>query len=189
MKPGLLPIVFSLLCSFTSLPQSRSRVPSAVPDSRVIVDIRQVDFRNFAYVVNSKSYKLRDGYYAEVGADKSQWELGMVDGPYYGDLTGDGKDEVAFILSYGRTQSPTISEARVYTLINGRPVPLAVFAVADSVYCRLDHYLKIEEGTITVEHIVANNTRCDHDEVIQYRWNGNRFWPIGEPKKMPCRCM
>lgn len=171
------------------MPQSRNGIPAASADQIAIVDIRQIDFRNFTYVVNSKSYKLRDGYYAEDGAASSQWELGMVDGPYYGDLTGDGKDEVAFVLSHGPAKSPTVAEARVYTLRNGRPVTLSTFAVTDSVKCRLDHYLKIEDGMISIEHVFGKDTRCDHNEIIQYRWNAGRFVPIGDPKWMPCRCM
>jgi len=181
--------MFGLLWSLTAAPQSHKATTDASPDQKSIVDIRQIDFRNFTYVVNSRSYKLRDGYYAEAGAADTQWELGMVDGPYYGDLTGDGKDEVAFVLSYGRTQSPTAAEARVYTLQNGRPITLATFAVADSVYCRLDHYLAVAEGMISIEHVFSKDTRCDHNEIIQYRWNGSRFVPIGDPKRMPCRCM
>jgi hypothetical protein len=173
----------------TAVPQSRNGTASSSSGPTAIVDIRQIDFRNLTYVVNSKSYKLRDGYYAEDIDANSQWELGMVDGPYYGDLTGDGKDEVAFVLSYGRAQSPTVSEARVYTLQNGRPVTIATFAVADSVNCRLEHYLEIAEGMLTIEHVLAKDSRCDHNEIIQYRWNGRQFLPIGDPKRMPCRCI
>jgi len=189
LKRYLVPIAFGLFCSMTAMPQSRNGAINASPDPKVIVDIRQIDFRNFTYVVNSKSYKLRDGYYAEDDGATSQWELGMVDGPYYGDLTGDGKDEVAFVLSYGRAQSPTVAEARVYTLQNGRPVALATFAVADSINCRLDHYLEIAEGMINVEHVFGTDTRCDHGEIIQYRWDGKHFAPIGDPKRTPCRCL
>ncbi len=113
----------------------------------------------------------------------------MIDGPYYGDLTGDGKDEVAFVLGYGAAQSPNAAEARVYTLQQGRPLLLATFVVADSISCRLDHYLEVYNGMIGVERIYGNDARCDHNEVVQYRWSGGRFTPVGAAKIMNCRCM
>lgn len=181
-----------LLSSSDTLAQSRTTRNKSLSTSsgeQAVIDIRQIDFKNFAYTLGAKTYKLRDGYYAETTAAGTQWELGMIDGPYYGDLTGDGKDEIAFILSYGAAQSPNAAEARVYTLQNGRPLLLATFAVADSVRCRLDHYLEVYNGLIGVERIYGSDARCDHNEIIQYRWSGGRFMPVGAAKIMNCRCM
>jgi hypothetical protein len=172
-----------------ALAQSRNKSVSRASGEQAIIDIRQIDFKNFAYTLGTKAYKLRDGYYAETTAAETQWELGMIDGPYYGDLTGDGKDEVAFVLSYGAAQSPNAAEARVYTLQNGRPALLATFVVAESVRCRLDHYLEVYNGMLGVERIYGSDARCDHNEVTQYRWSGGRFMPVGAAKIMNCRCM
>ena len=170
--------------------QARSKKrPPAPPAAQAVIDIRQIDFKNFTYMLDARSYKLRDGYYAETVAANTQWELGMVDGPFYGDLTGDGKDEVAFVLSHGTAQAPSAAEARVYSLQNGRPVLLATFILADSINCTLDHYILIEDGMITVERVYGKGDACDHNEVTQYRWNTNRFMPVGATKRMPCRCM
>jgi hypothetical protein len=179
-----------LLFSSPALAQSRNKSVSGASGEQAVIDIRQIDFKNFAYTIGAKTYKLRDGYYAEtIPAAGTQWELGMIDGPYYGDLTGDGKDEVAFVLSYGAAQSPNAAEARVYTLQNGRPLLLATFVVADSVRCRLDHYLEVYQGIIGVERIYGSEARCNHNEVVQYRWSGGRFMPVGAAKIMNCRCM
>jgi hypothetical protein len=179
-----------LLCLLNILQaQSRSKRPPTAPAGQAIIDIRQIDFKNFTYMLDARSYKLRDGYYAETIVADTQWELGMVDGPFYGDLTGDGKDEVAFVLSHGTAQAPSAAEARVYSLQSGRPVLLATFAVAESVNCTLDHYIEIEDGMITIERVYGKDARCDHNEITQYRWNTNRFMPVGATKRMPCRCM
>jgi len=187
-------ILFCLLCSWATLAQSRGKkrhVTRAVtaPADPPIIDIRQIDFRNFTYTIDNKSYKLRDGFYAETIAPNVQWELGMVDGPYYGDLTGDRKDEVAFVLSHGRAQAPNAAEARVYTLANGRPVLLATFILNESINCQLDHYIHIEDGMITVERIYGKDTHCDHNEVTAYRWNGTQFMPVGAARRTNCHCM
>ena len=189
MKRPIVILVFSLLLYSNAFPQSRNKSASSSSGEQAIIDIRQIDFKNFAYTLGAKTYKLRDGYYAETIVAGTQWELGMIDGPYYSDLTGDGKDEVAFILSYGAAQSPNAAEARVYTLQNGRPMLLATFVVADSISCRLDHYLEVYNGMIGVERIYGSDARCDHNEIIQYRWSGGRFMPVGAAKIMACRCM
>jgi hypothetical protein len=189
LKRPFVILALCLLFSSSTLAQSRNKSVSRASSEQAIIDIRQIDFKNFAYTLEAKTYKLRDGYYAETTAPGTQWELGMIDGPYYGDLTGDGKDEVAFVLSYGTAQSPNAAEARVYTLQNGRPVLLATFVVADSVRCRLDHYLEVYNGMIGIERIYGSDARCDRNEIIQYRWSGSRFTPVGAAKIMNCRCM
>ena len=178
-----------MLCALCGAAQSRKERAVRTPSAQPIVDIRQIDFRNFTYTLDGRSYNLRDGFYAGVVAPDAQWSLGLVDGPYYGDLTGDKKDEVAFVLRHGPTETPNAAEARIYTLQNGQPVLLSTFVVADSVNCELDHYLKIEDGTITIERVYGKDSRCDHNEVIQYRWTVDHFAPVGAIKRMNCRCM
>lgn len=154
-----------------------------------IISIHQIDFRNYTLTLNGKSYKLIDGYYAETIAPDAQWSVGMVDGPYYGDLTGDKREEVAFVLRYGPVVNPDKAEARVYTLQKGKPVLLATFPIAQTLNCELDHYIRVEDGTVTIERIYGNDSRCDHNEITQYRWNGSDFMPVGDVRRVPCRCM
>lgn len=189
-------ILFCLLCATIIFAQSRGKrrhataaATKASDPAPTIIDIRQIDFRNFSYTIDNKSYKLRDGYFAETIAPNVQWELGLVDGPYYGDLTGDRKDEVAFVLSHGAAQSPNAAEARVYTLQNRRPVLLATFTLVDSLSCELDHYIHIADGMITVERVYGKDSRCDHNEVTDYRWNGTQFMSVGAPRRLNCHCM
>ncbi|MGA9995776.1 MAG: hypothetical protein WBP93_10190 [Pyrinomonadaceae bacterium] len=189
MKRLVIAVLLLMLCALCGMAQSRNKRTTATPRTQPIVDIRQIDFRNFTYTLDGRAYNLRDGFYAGNVAPDTQWSLGMADGPYYGDLTGDKKDEVAFILRHGPTETPNAAEARVYTLQNGQPILLATFIVADSINCELDHYLKIEDGTITIERIYGKDSQCDHNEVTQYRWNGDHFAPVGTIKRMPCRCM
>lgn len=182
------------LLSFLVVPaQTRrnNRAASSSSSSRPnIVDIRQIDFRNFAYVLNARTYKLRDGFYAENSLAGTRWELGMVDGPFYGDLTGDGKDEVAFVLGYGALQATSTAEARVYTLQQGQARLLATLVVKDAVNCELDHYIRVADGMVVIEHVHATKDgRCDYNEVTEYRWNGQSFQPIGPSTRTPCRCM
>lgn len=194
MKRFTVTIVLVLLCAASVLAQSRSgrrtsTVHASTASDPPIIDIHQIDFRNYTFPLNGKYYKLIDGFYAETIATNVQWRFAMVDGPYFGDLTGDRKDEVAFVFSYGNLYAPQTTEARVYTLRNGQAVLLATFSLAHSVQCELDHYIHIDDGMLIVERIIEKGTACDHNEITQYRWNGSEFMPVGTVKRMPCRCM
>lgn len=167
-------------------PNSRASSSSGEPG---VVDIRQIDFYNFSYVLNGKSYKLRDGFYAENVAPNTRWELGMVDGPFYGDLTGDGKDETAFVLGHGTPEAAQAAEARVYTLRGGRAVLIATLPVKEAIACELDHHIRITDGMIIIERVYGREGRCDYNEITEYRWNGTLFAPMGASTRMPCRCM
>lgn len=190
LKRAHLAAVLCLLCFFTVAAQSRNRGATSSSSAQPnVIDIRQIDFRNFSYTLNGRLYKLIDGFYAENMAAGTRWELQLVDGPYYGDLTGDGKDEVAFVLNYGAERGAQLAEVRVYTLRQGRAVLLATLMVKDSVNCELDHYIHIEDGMIRVERVDGTNSRCAYNEVTEYRWNGNSFAPMGASRRTPCRCM
>ena len=189
MKRLVVIAVVVIVCAMCGWAQSRKGRRALAPPQPSIISIQQIDFKNYTLPLNDKSYKLIDGFYAETIAPNTQWRLEMADGPYYGDLTGDKKEEVAFVLRYGPVDAPNMAEARVYTLKNGTPVLLATFQIVNAVSCQLVNYMKIEDGTIIVERIYGDGSRCDHDEITQYRWNGTGFMPVGEVKRVPCHCL
>jgi hypothetical protein len=189
LKRFMITVVVVTLCAASGFTQSRRRQAASALSEAAIIDIIQVDFKNYTFPLNGRSYKLVDGFYAETIAPNIQWGLMLADGPYYGDLTGDRKNEVAFVLRYGPVGSPNMAEARVYTLRNGRPVLLSTLVVANSVSCELDHYIDVDDGMIRVERTFGNGAQCDHNEITYYRWDGSGFMPVGEVKRRPCRCM
>ena len=167
--------------------RGRRRVPAPAAES--VVGIEAIDFENYTYPLGGQSYKLVGGYYAGGVAPDAQWELRVAEAPYYGDLTGDGKNEALVVLSYGTVGGAHTVEARVYTLRGGSPALLQTFPVADALSCELDHYVDLDEGKVRVERIYGRAGRCDHNEVSEYRWDGAKFMPVGEAKAMRCRCM
>jgi hypothetical protein len=189
LKRLVITLVLVFACAGGGPAQSRSKRRAPAPQQPSLITILQVDFRNYTFPLNGKSYRLIDGFYAENTAPGVQWALGLVDGPYYGDLTGDKKEEVAFVLRYGQVGAPAAAEARVYTLRDGQPALLATLPVADGVACQLDHYIKIEDGMLSVERLYGSGQRCDHTEVTQYRWDGRGLTPVGAPARGQCRCI
>lgn len=182
-------ILLLTLTPVSGMAQARSRRRVPQPAAESVTGIELIDFENYTHVLNGQSYKLVGGYYARNTAPDTQWELRVVETPYYGDLTGDGKNEAVMVLSYGVVRGPHTVEARVYTLQKGRPVLLATFPIADSISCELDHYVDLDEGMVRVERVYGRAAQCDRNEVSDYRWNGTEFIPIGETRTMRCRCM
>ena len=189
LKRFVIAVVVVMLCAAGGFSQSRRRQRAAAPGEAALIHIIQVDFMNYTHPLGGRSYKLIDGFYAETIAPDNQWGLMLADGPYYGDLTGDRKEEAAFVFRYGPVGRPNMAEARVYTLRDGRPVLLATLVVANAVDCELDHYIDIDDGMLRVERTFGTGTQCDHNEITQYRWDGSGFMPVGEVRRRPCRCM
>jgi hypothetical protein len=184
-------LALAMVCAAVLAAQSRGgrrQRPPAQAEAAVI-NIIQIDFMNYTFQLNGRAYKLIDGFYAEMVAPDEQWGLMLADGPYYGDLTGDKKEEAAFVFRYGPVGGLNMAEARVYTLRGGAPALLATLVVANSVDCELDHYIDVDDGMLRVERVFGNGTRCERNEVTQYRWDGKGFMPVGEVKTRPCRCM
>jgi hypothetical protein len=185
----LVVVLLILLAHLSVAGQAQSRRRAPAPVAEPAVGIEAIDFENYTYPLNGQSYKLIGGYYAKNTAPNMQWELRVAEAIYYGDLTGDGRNEAVVVLSYGAVAGPHTVEARVYTLRGGLPALLATFPVADTLSCELDHYVDLDDGKLKVERIYGQAGRCDHNEVREYRWDGATFMPVGEAKTMRCRCM
>lgn len=185
----IIAILLAALAYASVAAQTRARRRSPAPAAEQVVGIEAIDFENYAYPLNGQSYKLIGGYYARNTAPNAQWELRVAEPPYYGDLTGDSKNEAVVVLSHGAVGGPHTVEARVYTLRNGRAALLATFPVVDTLSCDLDHYIDLDDGKVRIERILGSAGRCERNEVSEYRWDGTRFMPVGETKTMPCRCM
>jgi hypothetical protein len=182
-------VLLAALAHACAAGQARGRRKVPAPASKSVVGIEAIDFENYTYTLDGQSYKLIGGYYARGAAPNPQWELRVAEAPYYGDLTGDGRNEAVVVLSHGAVGGPHTVEARVYTLRDGRAALLSTFAVEDALSCDLDHYVDLDDGKLRIERVYGRAARCDHNEVREYRWDGAKFMPVGDAKTMPCRCM
>lgn len=191
MKSQQLVIAALLLMAAHLSVAAQARGPRRVPApaAEKFVGVEAIDFENYTYPLNGQSYRLIGGYYARNTAPNTQWELRFAEPLYYGDLTGDSRNEAVVVLSYGVVGGPHTVEARVYTLRGGGAALLATFPVADTLSCELDHYVDLDDGKVRIERVYGRAGRCEHNEIREYRWDGNSFMPVGEAKTMPCRCM
>lgn len=169
--------------------QTRGRRRNPARAAETFVGIEAIDFENYTYPLQGRSFKLIGGYYAGNTAQGAQWELRVAETPSYGDLTGDGKNEAVVVLGYGPVGGARTVEVRVYTLRAGMPALLATLPAADTLDCELDHYVDLDEGKLRIERVYGRAGRCDHNEIVEFRWDGKGFMPVGDAKTMPCRCM
>ena len=190
MRQLIIVVLLTTLTAHASVAaQTRSRRRVPAPAAETVVGIEAIDFENYTYPLQGRSYKLIGGYYAGNSAPDAQWELRVAETPYYGDLTGDGRNEAVVVLVHGAVGGPHTVEARVYTLREGRAALLATFPLADTLSCDLDHYVDLDDGKVRLERVHGRAARCEHNEVREYRWDGTKFMPVGDAKTMPCRCM
>lgn len=99
--------------------RGRRRVPAPAAES--FVGIEAIDFENYTYPLNGRSYKLIGGYYAGGAAQSAQWELRLAETPSYGDLTGDGRSEAVVVLGYGPVGGRTPSSCASTPYAGGGP--------------------------------------------------------------------
>src|SRR5215213_944663 len=104
--------VVAAVCAAGGFAQSRRRQRTPAQAESAIISIIQVDFMNYTFPLNGGSYKLIDGFYAGTAGVDAQWGLMLADGLYYGDLTGDKKEEAAFVFRYGPIGGFNMAEAR-----------------------------------------------------------------------------
>ena len=150
------------------------------------LNIRSVDFSNFTYSWTAdlgnpkKSFTLRDG---ELPATRN--ERGLIDemgvsfqGVKYGDVTGDGLEEAFVSLSIQTGGSAIPGIIYIYTLREGRPVPLWSRSTGD----RADGGLRdvyAENGQLVVELNSSVGSRGDCCPTrftrTHYEWRGGRF--------------
>jgi hypothetical protein len=98
-------------------------------------NIRDVPWRDRAYEVEGRSITVKDGMYRE--ETPSVVEL-RISEPAFGDLTGDGREDVVLIKYMNFGGSGTFTEAEVYTLRDGRPLLLGRIPGGDRAMGGLD---------------------------------------------------
>ncbi|HEX8846350.1 MAG TPA: hypothetical protein VF791_17010 [Pyrinomonadaceae bacterium] len=173
---AVLPFVALLLLTAVYAQQN----PQAGPIVNSAGDIRQIDFKNFAYAgpkseQDAKPVELRDG--KQISAGGAETSLMRV---AYGDLTGDRNDEAVVLLRGQNTRiSRTLDELFVYTLKNGKVTALAHFdggRRGEYVLSigSLGSNFKIEDGLLVLDHAILREGEDvpTHYYTVKYRWNG-----------------
>ena len=144
-----------------------------------VVDIRQVDFRDFTYRLEwdqeKEIIRLRDGGWTR--ADGAEFGLQRIT---YGDLTSDRSEEAIILLRGQNTRtSRTLDEVFIYTLKDGKVIALAHFEGGR----RGDYILSVEslKSNFRVEDrlLILDQAILREGEyvptqyyTIKYRWNG-----------------
>ncbi len=151
----------------------------AVSTAKFVKDIRQVDFRNFTYVLECETEKetiqLRDGRW--IRADGAESGLMRIT---YGDVTGDGSEEAIILLRGQNTRiGRTLDEVFVYTLKSGKAVAVAHFEGGrrgDYILSvgSLGSNFKVEDRLLILDQAILREGEYVPTQyyTIKYRWNG-----------------
>lgn len=157
--------------------------PSATSRTKVVTDIRQVDFKNFSYFIEGHTHNgrffpaqmvaLRDGAFVIMSHDHSYRKHYIeLEGEYprFGDLTNDGKDEAVVLVNSGGDESPIYTQGFIYTVEDRHVKLFTRFGGESEVDSRSIIDATIMGGLLVLE-------RSDRDrqalETDSYRWNGD----------------
>lgn len=177
-------ILFLISLSVTTQGQ---RVTSFQIQRGRLVNIRQVDFRNFTYRVSGFSesptdVKLRNGQYVEKEGGLITYSV-KLQKVAFGDLTGDGNEEAALVLIVSGGGSGFVTEGFIYNLRNGQVALLSSFEGGEGGHTDSIETVNIMGGTLDVEHTDSSGNVWR----IHYRWNGTRLIETGrtKPRRKP----
>lgn len=171
-----------------TVPQPTNTV--AVKDaanSRELTDIKQVDFRNFAYRADtacfdeSRTINTQNGEYKEFGerANKLKFYL-KINNVVYGDLTGDGSDEA--IVQVSCDAGSYINEALIYTLRDNQPMLLTVLDAGHRALGGIIS-LEVKNSLLLVKRYASATDAATPKYVFSetLRWDGNQFVEAAKP--------
>jgi hypothetical protein len=187
MKYTRLALFFFVLAISLATPAQRRTKGQAQPTG-VKTDIKQVDFKNYTYLVNGKSIHVRKGTGAYIDRrDRDESFSADVDKIVYGDLTGDGMDEAAVVIAYRGSGSGSFNDGFVYALKNGHPQLLTTFKGGD----RADGSIadvKIQSGLLVVERFAPESPGSGlccpkYIDTTKYRWSGSGLVQVGRAQR------
>jgi len=119
------------------------------------------------------------------GREYVQYEGFKLDFVKFADLTGDGRDEAIVVLRYLSGGSQTSNYVYVYTFEDGHPKLLAYCHTGDRAYSGL-YGVNGRGGTLVFELFDADHRSgdcCSSGVIVRrFKWQGNRFEPIGVPE-------
>lgn len=169
-KPVLTPLIIGF--AFLLASQCVAQVPT-----RSYSDIRQVDFRNFTYRVTGflerpSDIRLRDGMYVEKDRGLVTYSVKLTT-VAYGDVTGDGEEDAAIVLTVSGGGSGFVTEGVVYTLRNGRAALLSNFEGGEGGHADSIQNVHMANGRLGVVYV----NRAGNTHSVDYRWDGQRFVP------------
>lgn len=156
-------------------------------------DIRQVDFKNFTFKPfclgeEPREVRVSDGEYFEEkevdGYTERFFFNATVEG--YGDVDGDGREEVLINSICNTGGTGNFSEGFVYTMRQGKPFLLARIEGGDRAFGGIRE-ISFENGIITVDRNAPGEMggACCAEEAIKtlYKWNGTGLIEFGQTEK------
>jgi hypothetical protein len=162
-------------------------------------DIRSADFRNRTYdlagtacakVLGRNTVTVKDNPRGNPHGNRGFRPTSL----YYGDLTGDGREDAVLLVACGGGETPT-EQPFVYTMHDGTLERIAVFEAGRRAHGGLVRGREctecaggvlIHDGDMYMARTYGTKVCCpEYIEIRRYRWDGNRFELIAGPDRKP----
>ena len=190
-----------IILTFSGCQKSESKGDAPVLQENLYTNIREIDFKNFTYPVETgkDTFTLKDG---ETPFGDGKDVLFSLENIEFADLTNDGEDEavIKILSEYGSTSTGLMY---VYTLENKKPKNLWSVAAGFDAKGGLKRFYS-ENGGLLVELFGSNQfiesknkfeflseagvPKNLHRPVtltkFRFRWNGEKFVLEGEPEQL-----
>jgi hypothetical protein len=147
-----------------------------------VADIRKIDFKNFIYQVGPgdaaghSTVRLRNGT-THFRAGEGFFSFNLV---AYGDLTGDGVNEAAVILTGNSGGMGYWEEGFIYTIRDGQAVKIANFDAGDK-FSGVVSGVKIENQSLFLDR--PDFERCGTcSRTMRYRFSGTQLVDAGSTR-------
>lgn len=145
--------------------------------------IRRVDFRNFTYpdACVGEAHVVDGQFSEEIEGSPFRWWFSVA-GVVYGDLTGDGEEEAVVLTLCNGGGSGVYSSGTVYTMREGKPVPIVDLPVGDRADGGIEG-VEIQNGLLVLTRNDGNGAMCcpEFTVTLTYRVVGNQLVEAAPP--------
>jgi hypothetical protein len=169
-----------------------ARTGASSGHGRAADGVRRVDFRNFTYRRGGEVIRVAKGRGTYRSAEDTDFAYTVERvKAVYGDMTGDGREEAAVVLYFNGGGTGAFSRGFLFAARGGRLTLLATFEGGDRADGGIREF-SIKGGVLSVERNEPERTNgvpsglcCPVYRITtQYRWDGGRLVPFGEPRKV-----
>jgi hypothetical protein len=204
----LLFLLFFISCKNTEIEtnivarnKTDAALPVQTPNNRKFQDIKEIDFKNFAYAKVSgqendaktrcllDDFTVKNGLFEEKNGKRFNWTSEIrfsIEEVLYGDLTDDGKDEAIIKSScvFGLTDPKT--EAYIYTLQNNEPTFLTLIEGGGAVDGAIKNLKILPKGVlevITIGSTTGRKSEINRKYTNQYILKEKKLVSVGKTRE------
>lgn len=179
-------------------PSNPPQSPGTATHPSKSTGIHSVDFLNFDY--SSDCWEQFDGFQKVIHVSKGQWckegvgcfGIGKPASEWmvsYGDLKGDGQEEIVVVTSCQGPVNFDYEEIFVFAMSFAGPQLLARLSPSEWGPGTRIYDVSVDKQRLVVRYLGGGSHACPDTRVTaRFHWNGSRFVRVGQPGREPFNC-